>query len=311
MLPTLLLAAAITLTPEHRVADLRSGATQSGESVLAIDGDRVITLAGHALRAVPLDDTAQATTLVSGVTSFHPVAAPPLIAWTSGEETHIAPIDAPDRGTRFPRSDVLSMKCNATACLASTGDQLLLLGLDAKLLARVAPGGFVLAADPGGFLVGRFEMPFQLRRIDNGAGVTFTSTAVQTPSFNIAADFDGDRYALVWGQASALRAQSVGLRGDAGEPADIAVLPDAVSSIAVAMPPAGTSSPSPIPMDIPASSPPARPIRPGSTRSASTTRCGHSTRRRSSSTPLRSPTCSRSSRRATAVSSSPGTTLPT
>jgi hypothetical protein len=233
MLPTLLLAATLALAPEHRVADLRTGATRDDESVLAIDNNRVITFAAkpRALRAVPLDDASKATTLAGDV-SRAPVAAPPLIAWTSGEQTHIAPIDAPGAGTVFPRSDVHTMKCNETACLASMGDELLVIG-NARPIAHVTPGGFVLGADPGGFLVARFETPFLLRRIDNSGDVTFTSTAVQATSFNLAADFDGDRYALVWYQVPSLRAQSVGLRGDVSEPLDIAAIPDVLTGIAV------------------------------------------------------------------------------
>ena len=160
MIPTLVLAATLILGPAHRAADLRTGATRADERVLAIDGNRIITYIWPetTLRAVPMDDPKAATTLVTNVSNLAiPIVAPPLMAWTSGAQTHVAPIDAPDRGTAFPRADVLSMKCNATSCLAQAGDQLLLLGLDAKPYAHMTVSGRVLAADPDGFLVRRAD----------------------------------------------------------------------------------------------------------------------------------------------------------
>src|SRR5438067_9555466 len=158
MIAILALAAALALAPEQRVAELRAGASNADERVLALDATRAITyrLQDRSLRAVPFADPSKAATLDSGLADrVWPVAAPPLIAWTDGEErTHIAPIDAPDRGT-LVRGDVIqSMKCNAKACLAAGQLRLLLVRLDGTPYGHVTQGGAtVLASDPEGFLV--------------------------------------------------------------------------------------------------------------------------------------------------------------
>jgi hypothetical protein len=243
MIP-LLLAAALTLAPEHRVADLRTGATWADETALAIDGNRLITYlrTEGTLRAVPIDDPAAATTLATNVSSNFtaPLAAPPLIAWLDTDRrTHIAPIDAPGRETVLssPRPDVYSMQCNAKACLAATDTQLLLLDVDAKLLDVLPISGAVLAADPDGFLVRRNDAA--LTRIDDSGALTFTTPAPSLPPQTVA-DFDGSRYVLVWAdtdfasQTSALQALAVGLAGNVGTPVALAQLPAFPSGIAVA-----------------------------------------------------------------------------
>ncbi len=233
MIALLAVAAALALGPEHRAADFRTGAASTGNQVIAIDGNRLITYGWREgiLRAIPLDDPAAPTTLVSGIANFGPpIAAPPLMAWTGGDgQTHIAPIAAPDRGIAFPHSDVRSMRCNATACLAQTGDTLLLLGLDATLIVRKTPAAAVLAADPGGFLVSASA----LQRIDNSGATTFSTAlpaSLELLSYgtgNAAADFDGSRYALIAMRSgtSTLAAVSVSLRGEIGDPVTIAELP--------------------------------------------------------------------------------------
>jgi hypothetical protein len=231
MFPALLLAAALIVTPEHRVADVRTGATTAGEAVLAVDGDRLITYRRQeaTLRAVSIEDPAQATTLVTDVTT--PVAAPPLIAWTSGDRiAHVAPIDAPDRATALPQA-IRSMQCNAKACLAGTDGPLLLLGRDARLLAQVPVSGLVLAADPDGFLVRR-GADGALLRVDAGGAIAFTTAPTSLPFF-IAADFDGDRYAVVYADAGVLRVVSVTRSGDVGQPVTLTDLP-AIPEIAIA-----------------------------------------------------------------------------
>jgi len=243
MIP-LLLAAALTLAPEHRAADLRTGATQADEAALAIDGDRLITFLRKdgTLRAVPIGDPAAATTLATNVSANFtaPVAAPPLIAWLDADRhAHVAPIDAPSRETIIssPRPDVYSMQCNANACLAATDSQLLLLGLDAKVLVVMPVSGNVLAADSDGFLVRTNAAA--LTRIDDRGVVTFTTPLPALPPQAVA-DFDGSRYVLVWAdfdvasQTSALEALPVGLAGDLGTAAALAQLPAFASGIAVA-----------------------------------------------------------------------------
>src|SRR5437763_3455359 len=201
MIPVLLLAASLALAPEHRVADLRTGATRADERVLAIDATRAITYRAQdaSIRAVPFADPSKATTLDSGVSGIvSPVAAPPLVAWTDSERrTHIAPIDAPDRGTLVPGDVIQSMQCNAAACLAAGKLELLLVRLDGTPYAHLPRGGAtVLAADPGGFLVG--ASPTGVIRIDNGGATTFTAATPQAAAGHAAADFDGDRYVFVW-----------------------------------------------------------------------------------------------------------------
>ncbi|HEV2720248.1 MAG TPA: hypothetical protein VG323_09540, partial [Thermoanaerobaculia bacterium] len=150
---------------------------------------------------------------------------PPLMAWTGDDrQTHIAPIDAPDRGIALPRSDVMSMRCNATACLAQTRDALLLLGLDATVIQQKTPAAAVLAADPGGFLVAAPA----LQRIDNNGATTFSTTLPPSLQlFDAAADFDGSQYVLICLRSgtSTLAAVSVSLRGEIGDSVTIAELP--------------------------------------------------------------------------------------
>ncbi len=232
MIVPLLLAATIALAPEHRVADLRSGAANGDEHVLAIEAGRAITwrISDATLRAVPLDDPTQATTIATGVTAA--IAAPPLIAWTSGPATHIAPIDAPTSGTLFARNDVLSMKCNVQACLAATQFEILFLRLDGTIYLRTAGGARVLATDPDGFLLQ--SSPTALIRADNNGLFTFTTPTPPLP-FDTAADFDGAGYTLVWPQlfwqadivlpTSSLQAASVSFSGAFGQPSTIASLP--------------------------------------------------------------------------------------
>src|ERR1043166_2089676 len=156
MIGAFALAATLLLAPEQRVAELRAGATSFDERVLAVDGNRAILyrLSDQSLRAVPLDDPEKATTIVAGLSgNAYPIAAPPLVSWTSGQETHIAPIDAPGRGTVFPRADLYSMQCNAKACLATAQYELLLLRLDGTIYGRESCGGTVLTSDPDGFLL--------------------------------------------------------------------------------------------------------------------------------------------------------------
>lgn len=232
MIPALLLASTLALGPEHRAAELRTGATNADERVLAVDGQRAITWRAQegTLRSVPLDDPSKAATIVSGVFS-NPVAAPPLIAWTdNARKTHIAPIDAPAAGTLLSGENVTSMKCNATACLAATTLlQSRLLALDGRAYATVLLDGQVLASDPGGFLLTRGSLT---ARIDNGGALAFATPTPAAASSRGAADFDGHRYTVVYPDSpdlsrpeSVLRVFSIGLGGDAGAPSTIASLP--------------------------------------------------------------------------------------
>ena len=94
MIPTLALAATLILGPEHRAADLRTGATRADERVLAIDGNRIITYAWPetTLRAVPMEDPKAATTLVTNVSNlaipraaFQPDSGKVMIRWSPAE----------------------------------------------------------------------------------------------------------------------------------------------------------------------------------------------------------------------------------
>jgi len=231
MIPALTLAATLVLGPEHRVAGLRAGAANGDEHVLAIEAGRAITYrtTDASLRAVPLDDPAAATTIAVDVASA--VAAPPLIAWTSGPATRIAPIDAPTRGSLFARNDIHSMKCNPKACLAATQAEILFLRLDGTIYARTQGGGSVLATDDDGFLLQ--PSPTTLIRVDNSGLFTFTTTTPPLP-LNTAADFDGAAYTLVWpqldtvAQTSTLQAAAVAFSGAFGQPSTIATLPATV-----------------------------------------------------------------------------------
>src|SRR5207248_3209997 len=88
-------------------------------------------------------------------------------------------------------------------------------------------GAGVLAADPDGFLVNVSQT--SVMRVDNSGAITFTTTVPRT--FYRAADFDGDRYAVVWAETDfthatmLLRALSIGFDGGTGQPATIASLP--------------------------------------------------------------------------------------
>jgi hypothetical protein len=243
MIPTLLLAATLALTPAHRVADFRAGATTADERLLAVDATRAITFRrqDNTIRAVPLDDVSKATTLATGVdaTRRFPVAAPPLFAWTGDDRVaRIAPIDAPERAVAVRGDEVQSMKCNATACLATMTLELQLLHLDATPYAHLPQGGArVLASDPDGFLV--FRAPSTLMRVENGGAITFTATM---PMLAYAtADFDGSRYAVVWpeydfpSRTTTLRAMFVGIGGNATPLPDLISLTAAINdSIAIA-----------------------------------------------------------------------------
>jgi hypothetical protein len=231
MIGTLALAATLALAPEQRVAELRAGATNLDERVLAIDGNRAIVyrLSDASLRAVPLDDPEKAATIVAGLsTNAYPLAAPPLVAWTSGRQIHIAPVDAPDRGTVLSGTPILSLRCNAKACLATTQYELLFLRLDGTIYARESGGGTILTSDPDGFLLQ--SSPTLLIRVDNSGTFTFISPVSPLP-WNAAADFDGQRYAVVWpdndliAETSTLRAMPVAFNGKTGEPVTLAALP--------------------------------------------------------------------------------------
>ncbi|HEV2719482.1 MAG TPA: hypothetical protein VG323_05655 [Thermoanaerobaculia bacterium] len=237
MIPALAAVATLVLGAEHRVADFRSAAANGDEHVLAIAADRAITIrfSDGSLRTVPLDDPTKAATIAAGVSSA--VAAPPLVAWTSGPATHIAPIDAPARGTVFAHNDVLTMKCNSKACLASTLTEILFLRLDGTIYMRTAGGARVLTPDDDGFLVQ--SSPTSLIRVDNNGLFTFITTTPPLP-FSTAADFDGAAYSLVWpqsdpvAQTSTLQAATVAFNGVFGTPATIATLPAVVYPVDVA-----------------------------------------------------------------------------
>jgi hypothetical protein len=230
---TLALAATLALSPEFRVAGPHVGATNDYDRLLALDADRAIVYRrSDALRSAPLDDPAKSTTIVAGQYLDNAIAAPPLVAWKDWQ-THVAPIDAPDRGTILPHDTTIqSMQCNAKACLATTEHEILFLHLDGTISARTTyipqPGsGPILASDPEGFLLVSSYRTVQ--RVGNDGVITFTTT---TPGLlNPTADFDGTRYAMAWeerdasGPGSTLRAASVSLDGKVGAPATLAALP--------------------------------------------------------------------------------------
>jgi hypothetical protein len=244
MIPALALAATLALAPAHRVAGFRAGATTADERVLAIDATRAITYRAqdHTIRAVPFDDVAKATTLAAGVNATHrfPVAAPPLFAWNGHDQVaRIAPIDAPERAVAVRGDEVQSMKCNATSCLATMTLELQLLHFDATPYAHLPQGGArVLASDPDGFLV--FRAPTTLMRVENGGAITFSLTTTSALAF-AAADFDRNRYDVVWPEydfptrTTVLRAMSVGLGGNTTPLPNLISLPAAINdSIAIA-----------------------------------------------------------------------------
>lgn len=234
MIPFLTLAATLALAPAHRVADFRTGATTADERLLAVDTTRAITYRAedHTLRAVPLDDVTKATTLASGVNASrrYPVAAPPLVAWTGDDQiARIAPIDAPERAVPVRGDEVQTMKCNATACLATMTSELQLLHFDATPYAHVPQGGAkVLASDPGGFLV--YRAPSTLMRVDNSGAIAFSGTIAASLAY-AGADFDGSHYTVVWSEydfpsrTTVLRAMSVALSGAMTALPDLASLP--------------------------------------------------------------------------------------
>lgn len=235
MIGTFALAATLMLGPEHRVADPHLGATNDYERIVALDGDRAIVHRFHdALLSVPLDDPTKTTTIAAGSGYVDDaIAAPPLAAWKDWGGTHIAPIDAPGRGTILPSATTIqSMKCNATACLAMTDDELLFLHTDGTIYGRTAyinqsSGGLILASDPDGFLL-RWSYT-SVKRVDNDGAFTFTTTT--PPLGNATADFDGARYAIAWNEYAApalestLRAVALSLDGKLGEPVTLAALP--------------------------------------------------------------------------------------
>jgi hypothetical protein len=209
MLFTFILA--LTLGAETPLADVRIGAppqsirslagvapTAGGGWLVGWSNGTTITIApaGTDIRKqIGGTDAALAST-----------ARGPILLWSVSGGVFAAPlgedgsiIGTASRVAAFPSNNPL-LACNATRCVAATGLTTAILDADARILASSTSTerAAAAAADPNGFLVLRTpNSELRAERLDLAGAVLSTTTIPSSYQFGTA-DFDGQRYAIVY-----------------------------------------------------------------------------------------------------------------
>lgn len=149
----------------------------------------------------------------------------PILLWTRNGELRIAPLAGdgsfaapPTLLTTFTNGLFLQLACNENGCAATVDATLWLLDRDFRVLGTRTLSGQAeaLVADPTGFLVlRRASYPpatgIVAERVDGNGVTTMSRTILEDVIAHVAADFDGERYAIVYGPAGAYGTPEYGL----------------------------------------------------------------------------------------------------